>query len=104
MPVPYDPDPERFRGTGTVFIARDVGVGVWDYWDALPDGPPRALEPLPAGLGLREAATWGAERAARVLVRTETTGYFLVGSGVDLDPLDDEVEGGTVSLADLDRM
>lgn len=61
MPVDYAENPSRFRGSGTVFIAREAG-SLWGYWDALPDADPAALEQLPDGLTLIEAAN-GASNA-----------------------------------------
>lgn len=103
MTVEYDPEPQQFIGTGTVFVARDEGQGVWGYWDGLPETGPRPLEQLPEGLTLRQAAVWGLERTKRVLVRTETSGYFIVG---ELDAASDlEVElQGELPLAALDQL
>lgn len=103
MTVNYDPAPERSIGTGTVFIARDGGPGVWGYWDALPETGPRPLEQLPEGMTLREAAAWGLERTKRVLVRTETSGYFVVGELSAASDLEVELEG-ELPLATLDEL
>lgn len=103
MTVDYDPAPQRFIGTGTVFIARDDGPGVWGYWDAMPETGPRPLEQLPEGMSLPEAAAWGLERTKRVLVRTETSGYFIVGELSAATDLEVELEG-ELPLAALDEL
>lgn len=100
--VNYDSDPLRFLGTGTVFVARDDGR-VWGYWDGLPDTGPRPLEQLPEGMTLREAAAWGLERTKRVVVRTETTGYFIVGELSSASDLNVDLLGA-VSLAEVDHL
>lgn len=105
MPIEYDPDPGRYRGTGTVFIARDVEHGVWGYWDSSPDQPPSPLEKLPDGLDLRAAAEWGLERTQRVLVRTESSHYFVVGSRSAVADVNVQPQlAGEASLSDLDEM
>lgn len=98
----YDSDPRRFLGTGTVFVARDDGR-VWGYWDGLPDTKPRPIEQLPEGMSLREAAAWGLERTKRVLIRTETKGYFIVGELTTASDLSVDLEGA-VSLAEVDQL
>lgn len=102
MTITYEERPDRFLGTGTVFIARDDGQ-VWGYWDSLPDAPPAPLEPLPDGLTLRAAATWGLERTGRVLVRTETSGYLAVGPEATRFADDDGVEG-IATIAEVDDL
>lgn len=105
MSVDYERDPARYRGTGTVFIARDAEHGVWGYWDSLPDHPPSPLEQLPDGLDLRAAAEWGLERTQRVLVRTESSHYFVLGSRSAVADVSVQPElAGEVSLSDLDEM
>lgn len=102
MTITYEERPDRFLGTGTVFIARDEGH-VGGYWDALPDAPPAPLEPLPAGLTVRAAVMWGLERTARVLVRTETSGYVAVGPEAARFANEYGVEG-VVTVAEVDDL
>jgi hypothetical protein len=75
MTVEYDAHPERYLGTGTVFIAWDPDAEdahYWGYWDSLPEGEPsRPLEAAPRTTSLAEAVAWGRQRAPRVLIRPE---------------------------------
>jgi hypothetical protein len=55
-------------GQGTVFIAWDEDRYI-GYWDALPDGPPQALEQMPEYETTADAIAWGRARTPRVLIR-----------------------------------
>jgi hypothetical protein len=84
MPIQYASRPERFRGTGTAFIAWEPDEAAYvGYWDRLPDGPPAPLKPMPRTDSLEVAVEWGRERAARVLLRpaSHPDEYFWAGRG-----------------------
>jgi hypothetical protein len=85
--VGYDKHPERFLGTGTVFIAWDDSEedpGYRAYGDALPDEKPGlAIEEGPRARSLGEVVEWGRERTPRVLIRPESDPgeYYWAGIG-----------------------
>ena len=84
VPTASHPNPERFRGTGTVFIAwESVDDEYIGYWDSAPDAEPSPLEPMPTTRSIQEAVRWGRERAQRVLVRPESNPgeYYWAGDG-----------------------
>jgi hypothetical protein len=84
MPIQYEPNPERFRGTGTAFIAWDPDDGdYFGYWDSLPHTPASSLEEMPRTRSLEEAIQWGRQRTARVLIRPESDPgeYYWAGAG-----------------------
>ena len=86
MTVEYDKHPERYLGTGTVFIAWDDSEedpGYWAYWDSIPDEKPGlAIEEGPRSGSLREVVEWGRRRTPRVLIRPESDSgeYYWAGS------------------------
>ena len=84
MPIEYEPNPERFRGTGTAFIAWDPDDHYYiGYWDSLPDATPSALEQMPRTRSLEEAIEWGRQRTPLVLIRPESDpgDYYWAGVG-----------------------
>jgi hypothetical protein len=95
MTVEYEAHPERFLGTGTVFIAWDPHAEdphYSAYWDSFPDHEPSMpLEDGPRTTSVEEAVAWGRQRTPRVLIRPELDPheYYWAGadepSGVDAD-------------------
>jgi hypothetical protein len=76
---------ERFRGSGTVFIAWLEGDLYYSgYWDSFPEeDPPTALEQMPETPSIVEAVAWGRGRTPRVLIRPESDPeeYYWAGLG-----------------------
>ena len=84
MPIQYEPNPDRFRGTGTAFIAWEPDDrDYFGYWDSLPHAPASALEEMPRTRSLEEAIEWGRKRTPRVLIRPESDPgeYYWAGAG-----------------------
>ena len=85
MPSEYDPHPERFLGTGTVFIAWDEHDHLYlVYWDSLPEEDPgRAIEEGPRTSDINEVVGWARQRTPRVLIRPESDPgeYYWAGEG-----------------------
>jgi hypothetical protein len=87
------PNPERFIGSGTVFIAWDPEENAYfGYWDSSSDGTPGTpLAELSSTGSQREAVEWGQHRAPRVLIRPEQDPgvYYWAGigepQGTDID-------------------
>jgi hypothetical protein len=81
MPIEHEPNPQRFRGTGTAFIAWEpYDRDYFGYWDSLPDAPASPLEQMPPTRSLEEAIEWGRQRTPRVLIRPESDpGELLLG-------------------------
>jgi hypothetical protein len=72
MPVAHEPHPERFRGTGIVYVAFDDEDGNYDgYWDRGQPSP-AALEDFPRSPSAAAAVRWGRERTPRVLIRPQS--------------------------------
>jgi hypothetical protein len=97
MPIEYEPSPDRFRGTGTVFIAWEPeDRDYFGYWDSLPQAPASALEQMPRTRSLEEAIEWGRQRTSRVLIRPESDPgeYYWAGVG--------EPKGSDADLNQLD--
>ena len=91
MTIEYHSHPERFRRTGTVFIAwHETDLCYSGYWDSFPDGD-QPLEEAPRSTSLDEAVSWGRERTPRVLIRPESDPgeYYWAGLG---EPLGDDAE------------
>lgn len=91
MTIEYHSHPERFRRTGTVFIAwHEDDLCYSGYWDSFPDGD-QPLEDAPRSTSLDEAVSWGRERTPRVLIRPESDPgeYYWAGLG---EPLGDDAE------------
>jgi len=79
---------ERFRSTGTVFIAWHPGEETYEgYWDSMPEGGPVLLEQMAETRSLNEAVEWGRQRTGRVLIRPQSDPgeYYWAGVG---DPQD----------------
>jgi hypothetical protein len=70
MPVAHEPHPERFRGTGIVYLAFDDG-NYDGYWDRGQPSP-AALEDFPRNPSAAAAVRWGRERTPRVLIRPQS--------------------------------
>jgi hypothetical protein len=86
MTIEYHSQPERFLGTGTVFIYWDeTEFCYFGYWDSFPDGN-QPLEEAPRCTSLDEAVRWGRERTPRVLIRPESDPgeYYWAGLGEPL--------------------
>jgi hypothetical protein len=97
MPIQYERDPDRFRGTGTTFIAWEPDDrDYFGYWDSLPHAPASPLEEMPRTRSLEEAIEWGRERTPRVLIRPESDPgeYYWAGVG--------EPQGADTGLRRLD--
>jgi hypothetical protein len=71
--IQYQEDPERFRGTGTVFASWSSADETYDvYWDSFPERQPSvSIEAGPRTRSINDVVAWGRERAPRVLVRPE---------------------------------
>ena len=97
MTIEYHPDPEQFRGTGTVWIAWDpVDEHYFGYWDSSPDGKPGIpLEEMPREHSMVAAVEWGRQRTPRVLVRPEADFRMHYWAGAE-DP-----QGGDAGLKRL---
>ena len=98
MNVEYPQNPERFRGSGTVFVAWDMSgeVGYHAYWDSFPEEQPSfPIEQGPPTRSLTDIVEWGRERTPRVLVRPEQDPgeYYWAGTG--------EPESGDAALKRL---
>jgi hypothetical protein len=86
--IQYQPQPERWLGTGTVFLAWNAD-GAQDphyfgYWDSMPDLIPSIpIEEAPNTRSLSEAVAWGRQRTPRVLIRPESDPdeYYWAGTG-----------------------
>jgi len=84
MPILNEPSPDRFRGTGTAFIAWEPEDHDYlGYWDSLPHAPASALEQMPRTRSLEGAIEWGRQRTPRVLIRPESDPgeYYWAGVG-----------------------
>jgi hypothetical protein len=82
MTIEYHSHPERFLGTGTVFLAWHESDLYSGYWDSFPDGN-RPLEEAPRSTSYDQAVSWGRERTPRVLIRPESdpSEYYWAGLG-----------------------
>jgi hypothetical protein len=92
--VEYHAHPERYVGTGTVFLAWNDDGGqdpsYVGYWDSMPDLIPSIpLEEAPNTRSLDEVVAWGRRRTPRVLIRPESDPgeYYWAGTG---DPTGDD--------------
>ena len=104
MAVDYHPHPERFLGTGSVFIAwtsaevDPAGPYYWGYWDSFPELLPSIpLEEAPQTRSISEAVEWGRQRTVRVLIRPETDPDEFYWAGVG-EPRDGDVALKRLSL------
>ena len=75
MTIEYQSHPERFRRTGTVFIAwHEDDLCYSGYWDSFPDGD-EPLEEAPRSTSLDEAVSWVAnERLVCSILARERSG------------------------------
>jgi hypothetical protein len=90
MPVEYDPQPKRFRGTGIVYLVFDDEDGrCGGFWD-LGQPSPATLEDFPRDPSAAAAIRWGRERTPRILIRPQSDPSRTYWSGVG--PPTDEVE------------
>jgi hypothetical protein len=83
--IQYQDDPDRFRGTGTVFAAWTPDDGTYDvYWDSFPEEQPSfPIEAGPRTGSIDDVVAWGRERAPRVLVRPEHDPCEYLWAGAD---------------------
>lgn len=84
MPIDYAPESARIQRRGTVYLAFDDQLDVYQgYWDLEPDGPPTPLEQCPGSASAHDVLEWAGKRAPRVLIRPrdDPGTYYWAGDG-----------------------